>query len=44
MEISDPARDIAERAAGVLGPESDLFGDLDAAGFGDALRRALRAR
>src|SRR4051812_3706563 len=34
---------LAERAAGVLGPESALFEDLDAAGFGDALRRALRA-
>jgi polyhydroxyalkanoate synthase subunit PhaC len=34
---------LAERAAGVLGPESALFEDLDAAGFGDALRRALQA-
>src|SRR3954447_13780040 len=34
---------LAERAAGVLAPESALFEDLDAAGFGDALRRALRA-
>jgi polyhydroxyalkanoate synthase len=39
----DQGDGLAERAAGVLGPESDLFGDLDAAGFGDALRRALRA-
>ena len=35
--------ELAERAAGVLGPESGLFEDLDAAGFGDALRRALQA-
>ena len=37
------ARDVAERAAGVLGPESSLFEDLDAAGFGDALTQAIRA-
>ncbi len=43
MEISDPARDIAERAAGVLAPESGLFEDMDAAGFGDALVQAIRA-
>jgi polyhydroxyalkanoate synthase len=43
MDISDPARDIAERAAGVLGPESGLVQDMDAAGFGDALLRAIRA-
>ncbi|HZG92292.1 MAG TPA: alpha/beta fold hydrolase [Pseudonocardia sp.] len=35
--------DPGERAASVLGPESDLFGDLDAAGFADALRQALQA-
>ena len=34
---------MAERAAGVLGPESDLFEDLDAAGFGDALSKALQS-
>jgi polyhydroxyalkanoate synthase subunit PhaC len=39
----DSGQDLAERAAGVLGPESDLFEDLDAAGFGDALLRALAA-
>ena len=35
--------DVAERAASVLGPESDLFEDLDAAGFGEALTRAVAA-
>jgi polyhydroxyalkanoate synthase subunit PhaC len=34
---------MAERAAGVLGPESDLFEDLDAAGFGDALSKAVQS-
>ncbi len=43
MDITEPARDIAERAAGVLGPESGLLADMDAAGFGDALLRAVRA-
>ncbi|MDT7554979.1 MAG: poly[(R)-3-hydroxyalkanoate] polymerase subunit PhaC, partial [Pseudonocardiales bacterium] len=43
MDISDPARDLAERAAGVLAPESGLVQDMDAAGFGDALLRAIRA-
>jgi polyhydroxyalkanoate synthase len=36
-------QDIAERAASVLAPESDLFEDLDAAGFGEALTRAVAA-
>jgi polyhydroxyalkanoate synthase len=35
--------DVAERAASVLGPESDLFEHLDAAGFGEALARAVAA-
>jgi polyhydroxyalkanoate synthase len=43
MDISDQARDLAERAAGVLAPESSLVQDMDAAGFGDALLRAIRA-
>jgi polyhydroxyalkanoate synthase len=34
---------VAERAAGVLAPESGLFEDMDAAGFGDALNKAVRA-
>src|SRR5918998_3826050 len=41
-ELPEP-RDVAERAASVLGPESDLFEDLDAAGFGEALTRAVAA-
>ena len=41
--MADESREVAERAAGVLGPESDLFEDLDAAGFGDALSQALRS-
>ncbi len=43
MDISDSARELAERAAGVLAPESGLVQDMDAAGFGDALLRAMRA-
>jgi polyhydroxyalkanoate synthase len=39
----ESSRDVAERAAGVLAPESDLFEDLDAAGFADALTQALRS-
>ncbi len=43
--VAEPelVRDIAERAASVLGPESDLFEDMDSAGFGDALTKAFRA-
>ncbi|MBW8765383.1 MAG: alpha/beta fold hydrolase [Geodermatophilales bacterium] len=36
-------RDVGEHAAGVLAPESELFEDLDAAGFGEALAKAMRA-
>ena len=39
----ESSREVAERAAGVLGPESDLFEDLDAAGFADALTQAVRS-
>ncbi|GEL20090.1 PHA/PHB synthase family protein [Pseudonocardia asaccharolytica] len=39
----DPTSDIAERAASVLGPESDLFAELDAAGLGAALAATLRS-
>jgi poly[(R)-3-hydroxyalkanoate] polymerase subunit PhaC len=42
-ELPASPRDVAERAASVLGPESDLFEDLDAAGFGEALARAVAA-
>jgi polyhydroxyalkanoate synthase len=37
------SRDVGERAANVLGPESSMFEDLDAAGFGDALGRVIRS-
>ncbi len=37
------AREVAERAASVLGPESGLFEDMDAAGFGDAVSKAIQA-
>ena len=43
MSTNDAVPDVAERAAGVLGPESGLLQDLDAAGFVDALRRAITA-
>jgi polyhydroxyalkanoate synthase len=42
-ELPTSPLDVAERAASVLGPESGLLEDLDAAGFGEALARALRA-
>lgn len=41
--MAEESRDVAESAAGVLGPESDLFEDLDAAGFADALNQAVRS-
>ncbi len=39
---SESPRDVAERAASVLAPESDLFEDTDVAQFGRALALALR--
>src|SRR3954462_11457601 len=42
-EMPVTPRDVGERAAGVLAPESELFEDLDAAGFGEALAKAMRA-
>ncbi len=42
-ELPESLRDVAERAAGVLAPESALFEDVDAAGFGAALAMALRS-
>src|SRR3712207_414971 len=39
----ESSKEMAERAAGVLAPESDLFEDLDSAGFADALTRALQS-
>ncbi len=43
--MADPETpyEVGERAARVLAPESDLFADLDAAGFGQALTDAIRA-
>lgn len=43
LEPPQTAGEVAERAAGVLAPETDLFENLDAAGFGEALARALAA-
>jgi polyhydroxyalkanoate synthase subunit PhaC len=43
MADHDVSLEVGERAASVLGPESDLFEDLDAAGFGEALSKALRS-
>ena len=42
-ELPESLREVAERAASVLAPESDLFEDMDSAGFGDALSRAVRS-
>ena len=42
MAEHDVLREIGERAASVLGPESNLVEDLDAAGLGGALLTALR--
>ncbi len=41
--VDESSREVAERAAGVLAPESDLFEDLDSAGFGEALSTALKS-
>ncbi|WP_222264304.1 PHA/PHB synthase family protein [Modestobacter marinus] len=45
MNQDDPrsAGEVGERAANVLAPESSMFEDLDAAGFGDALAKMVRA-
>jgi polyhydroxyalkanoate synthase subunit PhaC len=40
---SETPREVAERAANVLAPESGMFEDLDAAGFGGALAEVLRS-
>ena len=42
-ELPESLREVAERAASVLAPESDLFEDMDSAGFGDALSQAVRS-
>jgi polyhydroxyalkanoate synthase len=42
-ELPESLREVAERAASVLAPETDLFEDMDSAGLGDALTKAFRA-
>ena len=41
-ELPEALRDVAERAVGVLAPETDIFEDVDIAGFGESLAKALR--
>jgi polyhydroxyalkanoate synthase len=41
-ELSEALRDVAERAVGVLAPETDIFEDVDIAGFGESLVKAVR--
>ena len=41
-ELPEALRDVAERAASVLAPETDIFEDVDVAGFGESLAKALR--
>ncbi|NMH90596.1 alpha/beta fold hydrolase [Pseudonocardia bannensis] len=43
QDLPQSPRDVGERAANVLGPESGLVVDLDAVGFGEAMVQALRA-
>ena len=43
QDPTETPTEIGERAANVLAPESSLFEDLDAAGFGGALAKVLRA-
>ena len=42
-ELPESLREVAERAANVLAPETNLFEDMDSAGFGAALTQALRS-
>jgi polyhydroxyalkanoate synthase len=42
IEQSQPPREVGERAANALAPETSQFEDLDAAGFGEALTQVLR--
>jgi polyhydroxyalkanoate synthase len=42
QEMPVTPSDVGEHAAGVLAPESELFENLDAAGFGEALGKALQ--
>jgi len=41
-ELPEALRDVAERAASVLAPETDIFEDVDIAGFGESLVKAVR--
>jgi polyhydroxyalkanoate synthase subunit PhaC len=43
QDQTETPREVGERAANVLAPESGLFEDLDAVGFGGALAKVLRA-
>ncbi|MET0765848.1 MAG: alpha/beta fold hydrolase [Blastococcus sp.] len=43
QDESETTRDVGERAANVLAPESGLFEDLDAAGFGGALAQVVKS-
>jgi polyhydroxyalkanoate synthase len=43
QDQSETPREVGERAAHVLAPESGLFEDLDAAGFGGALAEVVRS-
>jgi polyhydroxyalkanoate synthase subunit PhaC len=43
QDQSETPREVGERAANVLAPESNLFEHIDSAGFGEALARVLRA-
>jgi polyhydroxyalkanoate synthase len=42
-QVPEDRQDVAERAANVLAPESDLFEHLDSAGFGEALAHVARS-
>jgi polyhydroxyalkanoate synthase len=41
-DLPEALRDVAERAASVLAPETDIFEDVDIAGFGESLVKAVR--
>ncbi|HEY4991963.1 MAG TPA: alpha/beta fold hydrolase [Nakamurella sp.] len=42
-ELPESLREVAERAASVLAPETDIFEDVDAAGFAGALIQSIRS-
>ncbi|HEY5882596.1 MAG TPA: alpha/beta fold hydrolase [Nakamurella sp.] len=42
-ELPEALRDVAERAASVLAPETDIFEDVDVAGLRESLTKAVRA-